>query len=76
MDAHESRMENLINEIDLKVFMLMMESQDVIETGSAWAAICSTTTQSARLRMQDLGGDIDKVRESIDGFFLEHPECT
>lgn len=72
---HMARIEHLIEDIELKVFMLFYESCDVTEITCSWAAMTSTVSQSARNRITELGGDVDAVMKSIDDFFLfEHPE--
>ena len=76
MSAGNDKLEKRVNALELDVFMLMMEAQDVADAGALWATVCSIAAQSARIRIQELGGDVDKVREAIDKFFLEHPECA
>ena len=71
---HELRVSDLLGQIELKVMMLMQTSRTEAEIAAMWAAVSSTTAQSARLRLYDIGGDVDKVRRAIDEFFLENPE--
>ena len=65
----------MINDIELKIEMLMHACGTVEEAGAAWAAISSALSQSARDRITQLGGDIDAVRSLLDSYFLEHPEA-
>lgn len=72
---HAERIESLIEEIELRAFVLFCESKDVVEAGAAWAAISSTVAQSAKNRIKELGGNVDAVVKAIDKFFFyEHPE--
>lgn len=71
---HELRVSDLLGQIELKVMMLMQISRSEAEVAAMWSAVSSTTAQSARLRLYDIGGDVDRVRMSIDRFFLENPE--
>lgn len=71
---HELRVADLLGQIELKVVILMQISRTEAEVAFAWAAISSTAAQSARLRLYDIDGDVDKVRKAIDEFFLENPE--
>jgi len=71
---HELRVSDLLGQIELKVMMLMQLSRSEAEVAAMWAAVSSTTAQSARLRLYDIGGDVDRVRKAIDEFFLENPE--
>jgi hypothetical protein len=70
----ETKRAALLQEIELKVMMAFFTCEDEDDAAATWAAIDSTTAQSARLRIAEIGGDIDAVKQSIDRFFLEHPE--
>lgn len=70
----ETKRAALLQEIELKVMMAFYTCEDEDEAAATWAAIDSTTSQSARLRIAEIGGDVDAVKQSIDRFFLEHPE--
>lgn len=70
----ETKRAALLQEIELKVMMAFFTCEDEDDAAATWAAIDSTTAQSARLRIAEIGGDVDAVKQSIDRFFLEHPE--
>lgn len=70
----EAKRAALLQEIELKVMMAFFTCEDEDDAAATWAAIDSTTAQSARLRIAEIGGDVDAVKQSIDRFFLEHPE--
>lgn len=70
----ETKRAALLQEIELKVMMAFRTCEDENDAAATWAAIDSTTAQSARLRIAEIGGDVDAVKQSIDRFFLEHPE--
>lgn len=70
----ETKRAALLQEIELKVMMAFFICEDEDDAAATWAAIDSTTAQSARLRIAEIGGDVDAVKQSIDRFFLEHPE--
>lgn len=72
----EELVQKLIPEIELKVFMLMQNLDTEEGIGAAWAAVTSTVNQSARNRIKEIGGDVDKVMQALDGFFLENPNLT
>ena len=65
---------DLLSQIELKIMMLMQNSETEDEIAAAWAAVSSTTAQSARLRLCEIGGDVDEARRCIDGLFLLNPE--
>lgn len=70
----ETRRAALLQEIELKTMMAFATCDTVDEAAAVWAAIDSSTTQSARLQLETLGGDVDDVKRRVAGFFLEHPE--
>lgn len=70
----ETKRAALLQEIELKVMMAFCTCESEDDAAATWAAIDSTTAQSARLRIAEIGGDVDAVKQGIDRFFLEHPE--
>jgi hypothetical protein len=70
----ETRRAALLQEIELKTMMVFATCDTVDDAAAIWAAIDSSTTQSARLQVEALGGDVDDVKQRVAGFFLEHPE--
>lgn len=71
----ETRRAALIGEVELKAMMALGACITVEEAAACWAALSSSVSQSARLRVKELGGDPDAVAERLDAFFLTHPEC-
>ena len=71
----ETKRAALLQEIELKAMMAFRTCEDEDDAAATWAAIDSTTAQAARLRIAEVGGDVDAVKQSIDSFFLEHPEA-
>lgn len=76
-DAAEDdmRMSELIQQVELKTMVAFGACQTVDDATACWAALSSTVSQSARLRIKELGGDVDEVAAKLDEFFLEHPGC-
>ena len=70
----ETKRAALLQEIELKIMMAFHTCEEEDEAAAIWASIDSTTAQSARLRIAEIGGDVDAVKQSIDRFFLVHPE--
>lgn len=58
----------LLQEIELKVMMPFDICDDENEMAAVWAAIDSTASQSTRLRIKKIGGDVDSARRSLDRF--------
>lgn len=66
---------SLIREIEMKASMLFSSCEEITDAASCWAALDSTVSQFARMRIKELGGDVDEVTASLERFFLTHPEC-
>ena len=71
----ETRRIMLIGAVELKAMMAFGMCKTVDDTAACWAALTSTISQSARLHIKELGGDVDEVTIKLDRFFLNHPEC-
>lgn len=71
----ETRRADLIQQVELKATMAFGTCKTVEDAAACWASLSSTVSQSARLRIKGLGGDVDAVTAKLDGFFLTHPEC-
>lgn len=71
----ETRRAALIQEVELKAMMTLGACQTVDDAAACWAALSSTISQSARLRVRELGGDVDEVTARLDNFFLTNPDC-
>ena len=71
----ETRRATLIGDVELKAMMALGTCQTVDEATACWGALASTVSQSARLRIKELGGDVDEAAAKLDEFFLTHPDC-
>ena len=72
---HAKQREALIQEVELKAMMVLGACDTVDDAAACWAALASTVSQSARLRIKELGGDVDEVTAKLDNFFLTNPDC-
>ena len=70
----ETRRAMLIGEVELKAIMALGVCQTVDEATACRGALTSTVAQSARLRIKELGGDVDEATSKLDEFSLTHPE--
>jgi hypothetical protein len=70
----ETRRAALLQEIQLKAMMALDTCQSGDDVAATWAAIDSIVAQSVRMRVGELGEDVDAVRQDVDRFFLKHPE--
>lgn len=70
----ETRRAALLQEIKLKAMMALDTCQSGDDVAATWAAIDSIVAQSVRMRVGELGEDVDAVRQDVDRFFLKHPE--
>lgn len=68
------RIAELLEQAELKVFMLSMQCETEEEITAAWAAITSTTSQSMRNRLHEIGGDVDSAIRNTDRYLLTNPQ--
>lgn len=75
---HEAEKEmhigDLLQQVELKVMMLSMTCETEDELAAAWAAITSTASQSMRIRLHEIGSNVDKVMQQVDQFLLTNPQ--
>ena len=65
---------DLLQQAELKIFMLAMQCESEEEITAAWAAVTSTASQSMRNRLHEIGGDVDAAVRSIDRYLLTNPQ--
>ena len=68
------RIADLLQQVELKVFMLAMQCETEEEITAAWAAVTSTASQSMRNRLHEIGGDVDTAVRNIDRYLLTNPQ--
>lgn len=66
---------DLLGSLESDIYSLFASCGDVTSAGAAWAAVSSTASRAARARIEELGGDVDSVRGSLDRFFLINPDA-
>ena len=69
----EMRIGDLLQQIELKVTMLSMQCESEDEVASAWAAVTATASQSMRMRLHEIGADVDSAMGKVDHFLLINP---
>jgi hypothetical protein len=70
----EMRIGDLLQQIELKVMMLSMACETENEITAAWAAVTATVSSSMRIRLHEVGGDVDVAMRTIDHFLLTNPQ--
>lgn len=70
----EMRVGDLLQQIELKVMMLSMLCDTEDGLAAAWAAVDATASQSFRLRLREMGADVDAVMRKVDRFMLFNPQ--
>mgnify|MGYP000004612753 CR=1 FL=1 len=66
-----------LQDVEVKVMMAFGQAGSIDDATATMAAVYSTAKQSFRLRVAELGGtgeDVDRAMQSLERFFLEHPE--
>lgn len=62
-----------VTQLELAILKAFQDCDDLTDTGALWAALDSTVYSSASNRIKELGGDVDRVRSSLDSYFLQNP---
>lgn len=70
----EMRIGDLLQQIELKVMMLSMACETQDEIAAAWAAVTATASSSMRIRLHEVGGNVDEVMQQVDRFLLTNPQ--
>ena len=70
----EMRIGDLLQQIELKVMMLSMTCETQDELAAAWAAVTATASASMRMRLHEIGGDVDEAMRTVDHFLLTNPQ--
>ncbi len=68
----EMRRVDLIQQVELKAMLAFSACETAEEATACWGALASTVSQSARLRIKELGGDVDEASSKLETFFLTH----
>lgn len=63
----EMRIGDLLQQIELKVMMLSMACETEDEFAAAWAAVSATASQSMRIRLREIGADVDDPAPGYPG---------
>jgi hypothetical protein len=70
----EMRIGDLLQQIELKAMMLSMACETQEELSAAWAAVTATTSSSMRIRLHEIGGNVDEAMRAVDHFLLVNPQ--
>jgi nicotinamide mononucleotide (NMN) deamidase PncC len=71
--AEISRKETAIEIASTMIERAFGEMGDEKEAGGAWIALADEVDRQARARIEQLGGDAEKVRTTIDRYAMESP---
>ena len=66
----EMRIGDLLQQIESKTMMLSMQCETEDEVAAAWAAVSTTTSQSMKTQLYEIGGDVSRVMQQLDRFLL------
>lgn len=70
----EMRIGDLLQQIELKAMMLSMACETQEELSAVWAAVTATTSSSMRIRLHEIGGNVDEAMRAVDHFLLVNPQ--
>ena len=67
---HDQLIAERINAAERKMMMAVYAAESEDEITAMYAALASSLSQSVRLRCEEIEAPIDKIRASVDRFFL------
>lgn len=62
-----------IQEAEFAVLKAFMQTDTAEDATALWMALSKSVDDSARIRITELGGDVDAARAALDRFSLHNP---
>jgi len=62
-----------IQEAEVAVLKAFMQVDTAEDATALWMALSKSVDDSARIRITELGGDVDAARAALDTFSLQNP---
>lgn len=62
-----------IQEAEVAVLKAFMQVETAGDATAMWMALSKSVDDSARIRLTELGGDVDAARAALDRFSLQNP---
>ena len=62
-----------IQEAEVAVLKAFMQTDTAEDATALWMALSKSVDDSARIRITELGGDVDAARAALDRFSLPNP---
>ena len=58
---------------ELSILQAFMQTDTAEDATAMWMALSKSVDDSARIRIKELGGDVDAARAALDAFSLQNP---
>ncbi|GEM_PF-3820004 len=58
---------------ELSILKAFMQTDTAEDATAMWMALSKSVDDSARIRIKELGGDVDAARAALDAFSLQNP---
>ena len=58
---------------ELSILKAFMQTATAEDATAMWMALSKSVDDSARIRIKELGGDVDAARAALDAFSLQNP---
>ena len=62
-----------IQEAEVAILKAFMQTNAAEDATAMWMALSKSVDDSARIRIKELGGDVDAARAALDAFSLQNP---
>lgn len=68
--------ETRIKDAELAGLKAFEATESPTDAAALWLALSRSVDDSARIRIRELGGDPDSIREALDRFSIENPNTA
>lgn len=62
-----------IQDAEVSILKAFMQTDAAEDATAVWLALSKSVDDSARIRIKELGGDVDAARAALDTFSLQNP---
>lgn len=62
-----------IQDAEVSILKAFMQTDAAEDATALWLALSKSVDDSARIRIKELGGDVDAARAALDTFSLQNP---
>lgn len=62
-----------VREAEIAICKALLRCDSIDDVAAVWVALSKSMDDSARIRIEELGGNVERVRAALDSFSLYNP---